>query len=238
MISSQFKALALSACVMLSACGGGGDGDDGETVSAKPCAGTTTAKVQLYGDSTQEGFVGASGTLAVNTPTVALQAAADARYGAGRLSVTSRARTGSTSQGLLAGTDDRNFAWPDPVDADVVVMNHGRNDRVHFGLERLPEYAPTLQKLIDLTPKGTVMIFETPNWAGAYDLAPYAAVMRQVAANNGVAVADVFAYTEALPDRVAQIPDLAHPSDALYKAFVTGVVAPAVFKVTDQILCR
>jgi lysophospholipase L1-like esterase len=199
-----------------------------DSAIAPPCR-IHSARIQLFGDSTQEGFDGATKRLAEWTPGRVLQARLDQEFGAGVAFVSSRAMQGTTAVELVAGEDKRNPPWPQSVDANVVVVNHGINDMTHHG--DLAAYRAALRTLAKAPAK---VIFETPNVVKWHDLGPFAQAMREVAAEAGVPLADVYAYTSALPDWRTRIPDWAHPSSLLYVEIVQNVLAPAVIRALCQ----
>jgi acyl-CoA thioesterase I len=221
----------LALVVMLSACGGGGDAeDDASAPTQAGCRSTVT--VQLFGDSTMAGYDGAQvDTYAVHTPLVNVQAFFDARY-PGRVLVTSRAASGTTARHLLTGTDGVNSPWPQPVNADIVVVNFGINDRNQ--INDIAEYRANLKRLAIAPAR---VVFQTPNVVKSFDIADYAQTMREVAAEVGAPLADVYAYTSALPDWRTLIPDNAHPSDELYQRIGRDVTGPALEPVVAELLC-
>lgn len=208
---SGFVALLL----VLAGCGGGGG--DGPTAAPQACVPVRPVTVGLYGDSTQVGW--SITQLEPNNPRDALQAYFTAKYGAGAVIVSSRAVSGSTSQELP------------PLTGDVVVINSGINDMVRYGGPRFAEYAATLQTLAKAP---TIVIFETQNVTVGWDGAPYAQTMREVAAQNGLAVADVYAFTE---DKAALLSDWAHPTNELY-GLISTVLQPVVARAVSKLRCE
>lgn len=209
----------LAAVLALVACGGGGTSDP---QPATPCVQMAQVRVQLFGDSTMEGWDGATGAYAVRTPTSELQDALDARFGRGTTLVTSRAMSGTTARQLVAGTDGRNQPWPRSVDAEIVVVNHGINDATHG--DDLATYKAALAAIV-ANPGGARLIFETPNAVRGADLAPFAQAMR----DTGTPIADTF----TLP---VELGDWAHPTQAGYIKIVRDSLAPAVIPVVEQVL--
>lgn len=223
---------ALTLTVILSACGGGG-GDAPASPSGQPaCQPVPVVRIQLYGDSTMHGYDGAKfDTLAVHTPRVNLQAYFDTLY-PGKVLVTDRAVSGTTAANLLAGTDGLNRQWPQEVAAEIVVINFGINDRNQYN--DADQYRANLRALSS----PARVLWQTPNIVKSFDIAPYAQVMREVAAERGQPVADVYAYTSALPNWQALIPDNAHPSEELYQMISRDVVAPKLQPLVAALLCR
>lgn len=226
--SSTWRALLFSA-IVLAGCGGGGDAPP----PTLPCEPKSTVRVQLYGDSTQEGYVGATGVVADRSPVKLMQSAMDHRFGPGVVSVESRAVQGTTAVELVAGLDGRNLPWPGSLVADVVVVNHGINDMTHHG-----DTTAYMAALETIAGSGARVVFETPNIVKSYDVAPWAETMRSVAARHGAALADVYAYTASLHDWPALIPDWAHPSAQLYAMISADVLVPAVAAAVRAEMCQ
>lgn len=177
------------------------------------------------------GWDGVTKLYAVHPPAVALQAALDERFGVGFTLVTSRAVSGTTAVELVAGTDRLNAPWPRSVDANIIVVNHGINDMTHHGDQ--VAYRTALRTIAANT-AGAKLVFETPNAVLVYDVWPYAQIMRDVASEAHVPVADTF----ALPLRITLLGDWAHPSDEGYLNIVKFSLAPAVMPVVAAMLCR
>ena len=178
-------------------------------------------RIQLFGDSTQWGYVARSDKPVAEPPVAVLQSAMDARFGAGAVQVTERAVPGTTSGELLAGTDGRNRPWPREVDADIVVVNHALND----SHEHVP-IATYERQLAALHPT----VFETPNAITVnWPAAPYVGAMRRVAAEQHAPVADVDAWMRAQFNwRSLLSEDGLHPSQAGYREIVLKVLMPTL----------
>jgi lysophospholipase L1-like esterase len=209
-------------------------------------------QVQLFGDSTMAGYTTTSAGVSVivpDNPGAALQAYFDHHYGAGVVTVEDRGVGGTTAKELVAGTDGLNKPWPQSVDADLVIINHGINDLTHDGAvltltpagypesvtilpDGLPAYLAALETLAHAP---AVVIFETPNAVNVFDVAPYAQTMRDVAKADGLAVADTFAYTQ---DKTDLLSDWAHPTDALYSMISVNSVQPAAKAVVSKLRCE
>ena len=209
-------------------CGGGS-----QAPVAPVCNQAASVRIQLFGDSTQRGFLGdASGGVAVHSPAVELQAYFDALY-PGRVSVTARAVDGSTARQLRVGDDTLNLPWPGSVTANIVVINHGINDLLVY--RDLPGYVQDLRALSSAAT--ATVVFETPNVIKTGDLAPYAQAMRDVAREKGLTVADTFSYTSALPNGLQLLGDNVHPSDALYQLISRTVMQPTLGPMVQRLLC-
>jgi lysophospholipase L1-like esterase len=216
----------LSAAV--TGCGGGSGGP-----APASCTQMASVRVQLFGDSTQLGFLEASPTgVAVHNPAAELQAYFDRLY-PGRVTVTSRAVNGSSAHQLLIGDDTLNLPWPRSVNANIVVINHGINDWLVY--RDVPAYVRDLQALS--TAGTAIVVFETPNVIKTGDLAPYAQAMRDVAREKGLAVADTYAYTSGLPNGLQLLADNVHPSEALYELISRDVLQPTVGPIVQRLLC-
>jgi lysophospholipase L1-like esterase len=226
------------------ACGGGGGGGGGDAAAQPPNASQAACpsmvKVQLFGDSTFWGYDSSTGGRASSTPDAVLQTAMDARFGAGRVTVETRAVSGSNSAQLLAGTDGLNLPWPRSATADIVVVNHGINDsRDHVALDSYRQQLLALANAAKFT--GAALVFATPNplFGWSFTSGEYAAAMRTVATQTGAGVADTYSYVEALPDWQRLLPDGAHPSAELYALIGRDVLAAALAPAVAQLLsCR
>lgn len=125
--------------------------------------------------------------------------------------------------------------WPADVKGDIVVANWGVNDSaIPMPLEA---YRANLRKLV----ASGVTMLETPNpivpGAGLGDEA-YAQVMREVAAESGIPVADAQAYVLSVPNwNVLYSDGYHHPADALYRMISANVLVPAVAKQVQALRC-
>jgi hypothetical protein len=192
--------------------------------------------VQLYGDSTQVaayrwGY---------------LQQELDARYGAGKVQLVLQAVSGTNSQQLAAGTDGLNTPWPQTLDADIAMVNHGINDEAYHH-DDLATYASDM-RLFAVGDGRARMVIETPNpiahWRNTPD-APWADAGRAAAADAGIPVADVQAYVLSLPNWEAMLTgdgshpdDGIHPSHELQRLIAHNVTGPAIEAIADTMLCR
>lgn len=247
-------AITLAACLILTACGGGGGADPAAPVPtpAAPIASCAPVVVALFGDSTLAGADGAIAgqALVADRPAEILQRQLDARLGAGMAKVVDRAVSGTDSGQLLAGTDGRNQAWPQPLvetAARVAVLNHGINDMGH-GAD-LATYRQRLQTLIGgAQAAGVRLVMQTqvPQLAtGVYGAAwrvegikGYAATMRDVATAGGLRLAEVSGFVEGLPGFEAEIPDGVHPTQALYSRIYAAPVADVVAAEVKALPCK
>lgn len=210
----EFKgvaAVAIGVSIILSACGGGGN------EPATPCAPT----IQLFGDSTMAPELGA-GPLWI------------AKWGP---RVTNRAVGGTNSTALRTGTDGLNAPWPMSVNADYVVINHGMRDGfIPFpqAFTPLEQYKDNLRFFRDHN-GGAEVIFQTPNPSTILperDMAPYAAAMKEVAAEKGNKVIDVYACFQQQPNWEQRIPDKTHPDQQGLQYVVDTCVTPVVEALT------
>jgi lysophospholipase L1-like esterase len=225
---------ALTSFAVLAGCGGGEPMSPPLPALAAPssiaCASTgTVVRIQLFGDSTMAGYSGS--TLAVHTPQVALQADMDAMFGAGAVSVESRA-VGSTNSGqLVLGTDGLNAPWPGSVDADIVVINHGINDAAK-GVSPLT-YRTNLEALAIAPAR---VVFETPNPVEDFSVAAYAHTMLAVASAQRLPLADTYEYVRALGGNYRA--DWAHPRDDLYQYIVRYSLEPVLVPIVTSLRCQ
>ncbi len=202
------RAITLLACAILTACGGGGS----DAPEPTPIVAAAPKTLQLFGDSTMRVI---SGQLI-------------ARYGAGR--VENRARDGTSSTQLIAGTDTVNLPWPQSTTATYAVVNHGLNDGYRSAAIPLDQYRTNLETLA-AAPR-TTMIFQTPlpSTAIGRDMTAYAQVMREVADKHGLRLIDVFECFQRQPDWRARFKDGTHP-DAAGLAAMVECMAPVLDEV-------
>lgn len=176
------------------ACGGGGD-DPAE------CRAVT---VQVYGDSIGRIFG------------QALQIEADRARGAGRVLVEVRAVGGTSSDQLIAGTDGRNAPWPTGVGADVVLVNHGHNDRTkHVPVEA---YADHLRQFAAV---GALVLTPIPVMWRPDEGSGYLAAAKAIPGHI-----DVNAYVKTVPSWPALLPDGTHPNATLAGLVARDVLLP------------
>lgn len=219
--------------LLLAACGGGGAEEESPSTAPK-CTPLAVVRIQLFGDSTMAGYDGAQvNTMAVHTPRVNVQAYFDALY-PGKVLVTARAVSGTTAANLINGTDGLNQPWPRDVAAEIVVLNFGINDRNHYNDAEV--YRSNL-RILSAAP-GAQVVFQTPNVVKSFDIEPYAKVMREVAAEKSLPVAEAYTYTRSFPDWGDRIPDSAHPSDAFYQLIGANVTGPALKPLVADLLCQ
>lgn len=152
------------------------------------------------------------------------------------VTVTTRSVTGSTSGQLLTGSDGVNATWPDDIEADIVIINHGHNDArsniplsvYRSNLSLLRQRLPMHKKIVWLTPTEVDTTVATWALTTSFTLKEYVNVMRDVADEYGdyLASADVIKNWKAYLDI-----DGVHPTQAGYNALVDKVLAPVVSQV-------
>ncbi|NBP56429.1 hypothetical protein EBU71_07835, partial [bacterium] len=77
-----------------------------------------------------------------------------------KVAITTRSVEGTTSGDLLNGTDGVNGPWPDNVDADIVLINHGLNDALNN--VDVEEYKNNLRKLRKGLKSNCVFVWQLP----------------------------------------------------------------------------
>jgi lysophospholipase L1-like esterase len=217
-----FPALAIA--IALAGCGGGGD-DPALEAQAAPATHFTQAgcasTLQLFGDSTMDEEIGAAPHWI-------------AKWGP---RIVNRAVGGTNSSALVDGYDGLNAPWPASTTAKYAVINHGLNDG-YLPFPRaytpLPEYIENLRTLASAP--GAEVIFQTPVPAtrNDRDMTLYAQAMRDVAAEKGLKVIDVFACFQRQPNWQARIPDGTHPDAEGLRYIVETCAAPVV----EALPCR
>ena len=131
-----------------------------------------------------------------------------------KLVVITRSSGNSTSGQLLNGTDGVNERWPDAIDANIVVVNHGMNDAKN-GVP-VQQYKNNLIALREALSDDKIMVWQTPTVNKYWNTNPYAEAMREVAAQFGDFVADA----NRLPGWLGKLPDGLHPRQLGYSELV------------------
>lgn len=151
------------------------------------------------------------------------------------VSVTTRSVEGTTSGQLLNGLDGVNGVWPDDIEGQIVLINHGLND-AKFGTP-LAVYRNNLRQMrrrltsdkiivwITPTPVDTNNVFTDWRDTGTNDVAPYARVMKEVAQEFRDYVADCNKIENWLSYLDA---DGVHPTQDGYKLMVNTVIVPTI----------
>lgn len=159
------------------------------------------------------------------------------------VAITTRSVEGSTTASLLNGNDGVNGVWPDNIEADIVILNHGFEDAKN-GVD-IEVYKENLRMIRRRLPANKIVIWQTPaqldlnnpntnfESPGIRDLKPYANAMRAVALENSDYVVDV----NSMPDYLSYISvDGIHPTQEGYRAIVTKLLAPTVKQAIDDYL--
>lgn len=141
-----------------------------------------------------------------------------------KLVVITRSSGNSTSGQLLSGTDGVNGPWPDDIDANIVVINHGTNDaKLNVPI------AVYKQNLIDLRNglrPDQIVVWMTPTTNNAWDTTPYADAMKDVADVYEDIVAD--ANKSIKPNWLGELPDGLHPRQLGYAELIDLCLAPKI----------
>lgn len=186
-------------------------------------------KIQLFGDSVLRGYLtGAGGVRAAAYPELLMRNFFERVYGSGEVRVETRAVDGTYTKHLLDGTDGLNLPWPQSVNADLVIINHGVNDASYIAANSWTQaqYSSTLQSLIATCPVPVVLLTPTPVSNANPNLAP---AMRTVATNTGTQLIDVRAYIDTVPNWVATYsPDGIHLNNAGYQLIYANSILPAL----------
>lgn len=210
------------------------------TPAPPACVPKASVKIQLFGDSTLYGYSSSepSGRTAVY-PELALQQSLDAKYGAGKVAVETRAISGTLTTNLIDGFGI-NLPWPQSVNADIVVINFGINDKY---TDMPPaQYKANLTQIAQASPAQVLFSTPLPVWAAkylpAYLSTSYAPEMREVATALSLPIADEGAYALSISNwQGTYAPDSAHPNSAGYQLLNDNVLAPAVFRLVSPMLC-
>ena len=140
-----------------------------------------------------------------------------------KLFITTRSQGNSTSGQLLNGNDGVNDVWPDNIEADIVIINHGMND-AKTGIP-VAEYKQNLISLRQGLRSNQIMIWQTPTVNKYWDTSLYASAMREVAAMYGDLVADAHEFKTSF---IGDIPDGLHPRQLGYAKLIDLCLSPKV----------
>ena len=151
------------------------------------------------------------------------------------LAITTRSVENTSSQQLLLGTDGVNQAWPNDIEADIVVINHGMIDAKN-GVN-IADYKSNLRALRNGLRRDQTVVWQTPtlvnrslpttDWSltGTNDVAIYAEAMRAVAKEYN----DILADAAAIQSWTSYLgTNGVYPTQAGYAKLVNEVLAPAV----------
>ena len=151
------------------------------------------------------------------------------------LAITTRSVTGSDSSQLLSGTDGVNRVWPDDIEADIVLINHGIADAKNN--TPLSVYRNNLRALRNGLPVSKIIIWITPTqvntdlatWARntTHPVSEYARVMREVSREFGDYLVDAY----AIPNWLSYVTqDGVHATQLGYQAY-SAAIAPVIKQV-------
>ena len=118
-----------------------------------------------------------------------------------QLEINNRAVGNTASGNLLNGSDGVNSAWPDNINANIIVINHGLHDaKANVDIETYKNNLIALRQGVN---SGQILVWQTPAPALTVNTAPYADAMIQVANQFNDLVADtrkILNWTNELPD--------------------------------------
>lgn len=193
-------------------------------------------KIQLFGDSVLRGYLTeAGGVRALAYPETLIQDYFNKLYGFNEISVDTRAVDGTHAGMLLNGTDGLNSPWPNSVNSDLVIINHGVNDSAYIaaGLRTQAEYIADLQSLISNSPVKVVLITPTPVNNANPNLAP---AMRNIAIETGTTLIDVRAYIDGVAGWYANYaPDGIHLNNAGYNLIYQNNILPGLEPIIESL---
>lgn len=139
-----------------------------------------------------------------------------------RLHTITRSVGGSSSGNLLNGTDGVNGPWPDNINANIIVINHGLND-ARMGVN-LTEYRNNLLDLRQSISPEQLVVWQTPTKNFFYNIDPYAEIMRDVAKIYNDSLSDA----ASIPEWLYKLPDGLHPRQLGYSELVNLSLSNAV----------
>lgn len=133
-----------------------------------------------------------------------------------------RAKSYSTSGNLLNGTDGINGVWPDNVQANIVIINHGLNDaKANVGIQ---DYKNNLIALRQGLANDQILVWQTPAETLTVNTAPYANAMIEVANQFNDIVAD----TRKIRNWTNELPDGEFPRQIGYSRLVDLVLSEKI----------
>lgn len=147
-----------------------------------------------------------------------------------RILVTTRSSGNSTSGELLLGTDGVNGPWPDNIEANIVVINHGIND----AQQAVPvnQYKNNLIALRQGLRSDQILVWQTPTKNSFVDVGPYAQAMKEVA----LQFQDIIANAYTLENWINYLPNGLHPRQLGYVQLVDRITAPAIGRAITKYL--
>lgn len=215
---------------LLTACGGGGSSEPAQQQTKAACK---PVRIQLFGDSTQWGYLAEGGGVRASVyPELALQQAMNERFGIGAVEVSTRAVSGTNSRMLVEGTDGLNKPWPQSVDADIIVINHGIND-VAYKIN-VETYKNNLRTFA-IAP--ALVVFETPLPVSTATVS-YDDAMREVAAEVKAPLIDSRKYVQSLPDWWQYALDGVHATSEGYSAIARNAKFPVLAPIVANLICK
>ena len=144
------------------------------------------------------------------------------------LAITTRSVTGSDSTQLLSGTDGVNGVWPDDIEADFVIINHGIADaRNNVSLTTYKNNLLALRNRLSVD-KTIIWVTPTPvnpalaTWAqtSVHQISEYAEVMRDLAWQSGDYLVDAY----KIPNWLSYLTvDGVHPSQLGYQTYAVTI---------------
>lgn len=139
-----------------------------------------------------------------------------------QLSVNNRAVGNTASGNLLNGTDGFNNAWPDNIQANIIVVNHGLYDAKNN--VSIQDYKNNLIALRQGLTDQQIMIWQTPAEALTVNTAPYASAMIEVAQQFDDLVAD----TRKIKNWTSELPDGEFPRQFGYSRLIEIVLSDRI----------
>lgn len=218
-IAAAFAGLLVMAC---SGCGGGGGGAPSAVAAAQPKSVQTVA-IDAEGDSTMWGLEKDANGMAFqtknNAPAV-LQSTLQGQFSA-KIVVNNNGVPSASVADSLNGTApyysetlEKRLA---ASTAKIVIENYAINDAQRVTTDQFYSNLTLWVQRVKMA--GKIPVLEEPNpitRAGSPDLAPYVAIINQVASVQNVPVVKQFDYIQSLPNWQSLLNDGIHPGDALY----------------------
>lgn len=141
------------------------------------------------------------------------------------ITVSGEGVNGTRAVDLVNGTDGKHLPWVQTAansTAKIVLFNYAINDASAVNAEPIDQYRAALTLLVTEAKKdGKVPVLEEPNpicTAGSAALESYVAVMREVAATQGVTLIPQYDIIKAIPGwQSMYAADCIHPLLDIYK---------------------
>ncbi len=238
---SSYQLLIL---ILLASCGGGGSTTESTAAPAavvQPVTAVVFKKLtlEMYGDSSLDGFNVNPQDMGKESPCQLMQSAANAKYGVGEISVSCQTPA-SDSSNLVSGQYYDRGPWPQILTydraaktytkspPDIVLINHNLNDIRNQ--RSAADYQTNMEFLVSKAQAAGVKVIVLENSVPLTTKTPYGVtqvvldtqptfinISKKVAAEFSIPLVDTYSAVRALPNWETYITDSIHPNATLYK---------------------